>query len=354
MHVITTDVNSAFETLIKLFQESPDIKERNSRNGPVMYLDEPVTVTYTQPTNRVLLYPNRNANPFFHLYESLWMLAGRRDVKPLTRYVTRMKEYSDDGEVLNGAYGYRWRKAENHDYTQGGWGNPEVDQLQILTDHLKTQPDSRRAVLQMWNVEDDLLRIENSKDVCCNLSILFSRDSDKLNMTVFNRSNDLIWGMLGANYVHFTMLQEHIAHRLDLQAGVYHHITNNLHVYKSNWNPVMWLSEKLPHVYTPGVEFRTSLIEVDSLTREFDNINEFVKGWDLYMSTTKRLYDNFSWAVTIPMLNAHTWYRFRNYERAMNSLSYVQEPNWRRAGMEWMRRSSLNPDRKENTNDGSE
>ena len=34
--------------------------------------------------------------------------------------------------------------------------------------------ESRRAVLQMWNVEDDLLKVDSSRDVCCNLSVLFT------------------------------------------------------------------------------------------------------------------------------------------------------------------------------------
>src|ERR1041385_2620797 len=78
--------------------------ERDSRNGPVLMTEYPVTTVYTLPCERVLFHPQRDANPFFHLYEALWMIAGRRDLKPLLRYARNMGNYSDDGETLHGAY----------------------------------------------------------------------------------------------------------------------------------------------------------------------------------------------------------------------------------------------------------
>ena len=50
-------------------------------------------------------------------------------------------------------------------------------------------------------------------------------------MTVCNRSNDIIWGMLGANTVHLSMLQEYMAARLRMEVGVMRQFSNNAHVY---------------------------------------------------------------------------------------------------------------------------
>jgi thymidylate synthase len=263
MHLHTRNVNTAFHELVHVFankdsqsrriphSECPIVK-KPSRNGKVLMIDEPVTITYSHPRERVLFNQARDCNPFFHLYEALWMLAGRNDVAPLAYYASKMKDFSDDGETFNGAYGDRWRWA-----TTDRFGDDEgksVDQLDILVNHLKADPTSRRAVLQMWNVEDDLLKLGHytpcvggkekackagkwvnragiamleegancpyckgtgkllkdfSKDVCCNLSVMFSiREAegistpadDFLDMTVTNRSNDMIWGALGANY----------------------------------------------------------------------------------------------------------------------------------------------------------
>src|SRR4051812_45937933 len=82
---------------------------RPSRYGEVIQWEGPLTITYTSPTERVLFNAARDCNPFALLYESLWMLAGRNDVAPLAHYTRRFAEFSDDGKVLNDAYGYRWR-----------------------------------------------------------------------------------------------------------------------------------------------------------------------------------------------------------------------------------------------------
>src|SRR3974390_2807104 len=81
---------------------------RDSRNGPVTVMEEPVTTTYIRPCERVLFWKERDANPFFHFFESLWMLAGRDDLAFLTKFVKRFEDFSDDGLTLHGAYGYRW------------------------------------------------------------------------------------------------------------------------------------------------------------------------------------------------------------------------------------------------------
>jgi hypothetical protein len=202
-----------------------------SRNGPVLRFRNPVILRWTNPRNRVVVSPVRDANPFFHLMESLWMLGGRNDVELPAYYASNMKNYSDDGKVLNGAYGYRWRNHFNHDQLSQ-WVIPE----------LARDPASRRVVLQMWDGLHDPKSVQNGTyDVPCNLACTFYltelRHSYELDMTVFNRSNDSIFGALGANVVHFSMLQEYVACALGqingktVDVGVYNQVSSNLHLY---------------------------------------------------------------------------------------------------------------------------
>jgi len=191
---------------------------RQSRNGPVRVYPEPVTTLYAYPHERVVFWSQRDANPFLHLYESLWMLAGRNDVAPLVKYVDRFNEYSDDGVTLHGAYGYRWRK------------HFCMDQLPIIAHRLKHDPTDRRCVLQMWDVEDDLGK--DGRDLPCNLTVTFQINHlGELEMTVFNRSNDIIWGAYGANAVHFSMLQEYMSCLTGVKMGVYRQVSVNYHAY---------------------------------------------------------------------------------------------------------------------------
>lgn len=194
------------------------VKE-TSRNGEALVFPEPVTTVYARPDERVLFWGERDANPVFHLMESIWMLAGRDDVEFVKYFNSRMINFSDDGHTLNGAYGHRWRKRF------------VVDQLPAIIRHLEKTPDSRRAVLTMWGVLQDLCEIETSKDVCCNTQAFFDIRGGQLNMTVLNRSNDLVWGAYGANAVHFSILQEFIASALGVKLGVYRQFSNNLHLY---------------------------------------------------------------------------------------------------------------------------
>ena len=52
------------------------------------------------------------------------------------------------------------------------------------------------------------------EEIPCNTAIYFKVREGKLNMTVSNRSNDVIWGTFGANVVHMSILQEYVAYFL--------------------------------------------------------------------------------------------------------------------------------------------
>ena len=188
----------------------------NSRNGPVLVAPEPAMTTYTHPTRRVIFSPLRDANPFFHMMEALWMLAGKNDLAFPLMFNKRFKEYSDDGKVLAGAYGFRWRKYFGR------------DQLDLIIRELKANPESRRAVLTMWSPND---LGGTGRDLPCNTQIYFDCRGGKLNMTVTNRSNDALWGAFGANAVHFSVLLEYMAAAIGIPIGLYRQFSNNLHVY---------------------------------------------------------------------------------------------------------------------------
>ena len=67
-----------------------------TRTGKVLEYPAPVATTYYHPKERVLFSPIRDANPFFHLFEALWMLGGQEDVDYVSFFNKRMLDYSDD------------------------------------------------------------------------------------------------------------------------------------------------------------------------------------------------------------------------------------------------------------------
>lgn len=209
---------------------------RESRNGPVLVSPVPVTTVYMRPWERVLFWPERDANPFFHFYEGLWMLSGRNDIAPLTVFVKQMSEYSDDGKTIHDAYGYRWRFMDREDDD----GYDGTDQLKIVIRRLQEDPDDRRSVVQMWDESIDLDR--QGKAVPCNLVLTAQIVAGRLNIVVFNRSNDIIWGCYGANAVHFSMLQEYLARKIGCPVGTYTQVSVNWHAYIGKLEPLLSLS----------------------------------------------------------------------------------------------------------------
>lgn len=194
--------------------------EESSRNGPVLTVPHPVTICYTHPQENVNFCRVRDANPFFHFMEMLWMLEARGDVELIAHYLPRMAEFSDNGINFNAHYGYNIR----HHFG--------IDQLDLAARRLVADPLTRRAVVQIWNPED--LRRE-SRDLACNLELVFRQVDGRLNMTVYNRSNDAIWGgVTGANITNLFIFQAWISAATGIPVGKQYVVSNNLHLYLDN------------------------------------------------------------------------------------------------------------------------
>lgn len=350
MHVITArNVHAALPLGIRLLYGKG--VDRASRNGPVKQFPMPVTTVYERPQERVLFWPERDANPFFHLYESLWMLAGRDDVAGVVKYAKNMASFSDDGKSFHGAYGWRWR---TH-FSQVTWKRPQNDrgdQLTAIAEMLKKNHDDRRAVLAMWDANSDLGR--EGKDFPCNLTATFQVTPEgNLDLTVFCRSNDIIWGAYGANAVHFSMLLEYMAFWIGVPVGVYRQVSVNWHAYIATLESVKmmatdhWLvgsgRSVNPYVerdirFTP-MEWAGSL---DVLDFEIRWILEHADAEDLL---TAPLPSNFSpWGHNVRVvLKAHEAFRRKdNPHRHLHAYTILKEGDQHNdfnvAANEWLQR----------------
>ena len=305
-------------------------EERETRNGPVLMFDSPVTTRYLKPRERVVFWPQRDANPFFHLMESLWMLSGRNDLAFVRQFISNFEMFSDDGETLYGAYGYRWRRFFG------------MDQLRVIATALKENPDCRRQVLQMWDAAMDLDK-PGAKDLPCNTHIYFQRGGyGQLNMMVCCRSNDLLWGAYGANAVHFSMLQEYMAAQIGCDIGEYWQMSFNLHVYTSvlENSKILELVQFAPQergrsdrydLYACGDVSPMALVSSDSWDEEckmFVETNGGVIG----------MRDRFFRKVAVPAMRAHIAHREKRHSDAFCEADSIEALDWRRACLEWLER----------------
>lgn len=324
--------------------------EMSSRNGPVLVAPGPVITEYTRPLERVLFSPQRNANPFFHLMEALWMLAGRNDVEWPALFNKHFTSFSDDGVTAWGAYGWRWRSFFGY------------DQLKLIANELRARPDSRRAVLGMWNAAEDTAMsdgtgartpwgsfsdlegaIAGGRDVPCNTNVYFDRigEGGALNMTVCCRSNDIIWGAYGANAVHFSILQEYMAAAIGCPVGVYRQFSNNWHMYTELYPQIVTRQSmqalaldasihddyRLPDM-RPFPLVSTELAQWDEDLREFmgDPMGDTVYA------------DPFFGGVAAPMYTAWYEWKQKDLHHALTAANHIIAPDWRQACVAWLER----------------
>lgn len=215
--LITPSFSEFYYDLNKYILE--DGYKYESRNGECIEVNNFKTII-TNPINRCTISENRNVNVFFHLAESLWVFTGRDDLSFIQFFNSKFEEFSDNQKTLNGAYGKRMREWE--------FNNVEIDQLKELVIKLDKNKQDRRTVIQLWDASKDLLC--ESKDIPCNTQLVFKIQDQKLNLTVFNRSNDLHLGLI-ANIFQFSFLGEIISIVLNNNFNNQTHISNSLHVY---------------------------------------------------------------------------------------------------------------------------
>lgn len=289
-----------------------------TRNGNALEFPCPVTIVYNQPKERVIFYPQRDANPFFHLMEALWMLAGHNDVVWISKFNGRMNNYSDDGRTFHGAYGYRWRN----------WF--ENDQLKIIIHRLKNYPNDRRSVLTMWDPDSDLVMTNDGKDYPCNTQIYFSLRAGKLEMSVMQRSGDMIWGTMGANAVHMSYLQEYVAAMVGVNVGVYNQFTHNLHVYEEPFKKL----DGMVADYDPYVHLARPQPLIDDRNSFDEELNFFMKhrvnGYkykNQFLSQTA-MYARLAWDQ----------HKLEDKVGALATVERIASEDWRRACREWLGR----------------
>ena len=359
--MITIQARNAHDALpeaINLLYER-GIRE-DSRNGPVLRTPGPVATVLTHPLERLTFHSWRDSNPFFLHIEALWMLAGRDDLKQLSPYVARIASYSDDGgKTSPGAYGARWRHWPEDAYE----GRPWPDQLNWVVKRLKANPGDRRVVIQMWDAAIDPDRADDGgKDVPCNLMVLPWVDGGALHLTVFNRSNDIIWGLYGANAVQFSTLLEYLAGRLGFMTGSLTTLSNNFHAYLETLPSIGDLS----FVHSPYTPLSRGDMPVPTMpitdlwgVEGSDASCERVFQEDLRMlfeykpeETQLKARSGYIRQVTMPLVIAHKHYRstegedrFRGAQEILDQMPFC---DWRLAAKGWVQTRYENWLEKEN------
>lgn len=320
----------------------------SSRAGEVLVAPTPVTTVYLLPQERVLYDARRDANPFFHLMESVWMLAGEQNARLLDRYVKDFSSrFAEDDGLAHGAYGYRWRRHFTR-YTDGG--SHQIDQLIEASTILRDNPGSRQAVIAMWDPAVDLGAVK--RDIPCNDLIMLRGRRDHLDqawcldMTVLCRSNDAVWGAYGANAVHMSIMMEVLAGLACMKVGRYYQVSNNFHVYTDILQRV-WPSygAGLHSMYRHGhVQYHPILRKGEDALLLLLDCEEFVRdvaedGDMIRPGATTRYRTHWMNSVVHPMHQVHNVWRQGRRDQAIEMTNLIHgATDWQFAARAWMGR----------------
>ena len=180
-----------------------------------------VSFTLQDISNKIVTTPQRKFNVEYAEYEWNWYLKGDRDATEISERAKIWKQMMVEGTTeVNSNYGYFWNKN---------------DQLQRVITELKNNPQSRRAIV----VHYDINELDRYKyDTPCNDVLNFYIKDDKLHLSVFARSIDLVFGFCNDQFT-FAKLMEMVAFQLDLPLGTMHWMITNLHIYPRHYDMLL-------------------------------------------------------------------------------------------------------------------
>jgi hypothetical protein len=302
----------------------------DTRNGKAYTYDEPILVTFTHPKECFVNDPVRDANPFFALAEAFWLLAGRDDTAFLDKYVKTFGErYSDQG-ILMGSYGKRWRKHFG------------IDQIKAVIEKLRDDPGTRQAVIQMWDAND--LTVQ-AKDRPCNLSVVFRIRKGNLDITVMNRSNDIVNGMMGYNPTQFSMLQRVVADHLGIPVGKYWVCSNDAHVYVSDLEMLNKRGELSKTIYPAKKLARI----VENLVTWESDLNVLMDCLDALHSKGKTdepvLKNRFLSEVVFRACVSYYFHKQKRWSESWLVADTISDLSWRQFCIDWLERRAKNEQR---------
>lgn len=161
------------------------------------------------------------------IYELLWFLKGDTNIKYLNDHkVSIWDEWADENGDLGPVYGKQWRSWEGAD-------GHVYDQIKDALHLIKTNPDSRRIIVNAWNV-GELSKMALSP---CHALFQFYVADGKLSCQLYQRSADAFLGV-PFNIASYALLTLMMAQVCDLQPGDFIHSFGDVHIYKNHFEQI--------------------------------------------------------------------------------------------------------------------
>lgn len=153
------------------------------------------------------------------IYELLWFLNGDTNIRFLNDHgVSIWNEWADAGGDLGPIYGKQWRSWQS--------GDKSVDQISEVIGLIKNKPDSRRMIINAWNVGE----LDQMALPPCHVLFQFYVAGNKLSCQLYQRSADVFLGV-PFNIASYSLLTMMIAQVSGLEYGEFIHTFGDAHLY---------------------------------------------------------------------------------------------------------------------------
>ena len=156
---------------------------------------------------------------------------------------------TDTVKELGPVYGKQWRDFNG------------VDQIQVLIDSLKNNPQSRRHILSAWNVGE----IDRMALPPCHMFAQFYVSNDKkLSCTLYQRSADMFLGV-PFNIASYALLTHMLAQVTDLDVGTFNHLIGDAHIYSNHIDAIQLQLNRTPYDF-PTLKMNTEISDINDFS----------------------------------------------------------------------------------------
>lgn len=191
-------------------------------------------------------------------YELLWFLKGDTNVRWLQEHRVKIWDaWAKEDGSLGPVYGAQWRSWEGAD-------GRVYDQIAHVIKEIKTNPSSRRLIVNAWNVG----ALSDMQLPPCHLLFQFYVADGRLSCQLYQRSADLFLGV-PFNIASYALLTHMIAQITDLEVGDFVHTIGDAHIYLNHVEQVKLQLEREPKPL-PTLKLNPEVRCIDDFT--FDDI----------------------------------------------------------------------------------
>ncbi len=221
-----------------------------------------VVIRFEDPADSLPTVEGRKPNLAIGAAEALQLVGGFSDPRLMVRITKNFAQFL------------------NRDYFHGAYGPRIWAQLPYAIHRLREDPDTRQAIVQIWEPSQDLM-LEGRKDLPCTIQFQFFIRDHKLETSVTMRSNDVWWG-LAYDITQFASLHLTVARVLPCEPGPLYHHARSLHIYERDWAKVEELGSPLeaPRLTGFGGPTKPRVNQYDILAVQKRILDTYTKKFD--------------------------------------------------------------------------